>query len=284
MADFNPERITEAIFTDLSKFIECECAGRKKNVSTSILLLLLVHGSKSTSVGNRFRPNDFPFPLNMSAPHRVQLLLIFLVAINIIIQAELTCNSETASYIDVNYARDHCGDCSSAQKKLTVLILYYNECALLRHQAALWKQMDPSLFHNVSFLLVDDYSAISATSCLSPELDPGIKFLRVGKNLDWNIGGGRNLGMYYSCSPYILSIDIDTLMTENVLRKSLQLIDKDLIQNKLLLLNRHMVYRQKLVNHPHPGCFLTKRESYWRCGGCDEDFVGILHYFVIHFY
>ncbi|RYG93957.1 hypothetical protein EON65_58175, partial [archaeon] len=97
----------------------------------------------------------------------------------------------------------------ATHRQVTLLMLYFEECDALRFQVLQWISLPPSIQSVVSFLVIDDHSTFSAAQCLSSLLpqrgrDIEINIVRIDERKEWNIGGGRNVGSFVSCAPYLL--------------------------------------------------------------------------------
>ncbi|RYH04930.1 hypothetical protein EON65_46080, partial [archaeon] len=88
-------------------------------------------------------------------------------------------------------------------------MLYFEECDALRYHVLKWASLSSSFLNAFTFLVVDDHSTFSAAQCLSSLLsqrgrDIEINIVRIDERKEWNIGGGRNVGSFVSCAPYLL--------------------------------------------------------------------------------
>ena len=172
---------------------------------------------------------------------------------------------------------------------LTILVLYHNECSALRYQSTLWAKFSAELLDKLRFLVIDDNSQIPASRCVADEAQElNLSVVRVDSRTKWNIGGGRNLGAYVSCSPFIFFLDIDTLAPFEVIRESILLLESSVKRDKhWFQFNRKFDATSNPVFTSnrrgvgvHPGVMLISRDLYWKAYGCDEDFVGTFSYFV----
>ncbi|RYH03668.1 hypothetical protein EON65_47295 [archaeon] len=111
--------------------------------------------------------------------------------------------------------------------------------------------------------------------------------MRIDERKEWNIGGGRNVGSFVSCAPYLLICDMDGYLSTAVLNRTLELVQNgslgleesmnggDVVLPSLYLWNRLIQLNPPIFRH-HPAIMLISRHLYWQVQGCDEDFVG--HY------
>ena len=163
---------------------------------------------------------------------------------------------------------------------ITVNISYYNQSkeVLLKHIDA-WKSINKNIRDFFIFNIIDDCSKIPVNKLLE-DIDfknLKINLYRVLEDLYCNISGVRNLGYHITKTPYMLILDMDTLM-DNVM--ALQLF-------KLANVNIYNMYvfrfgrttkepNHKKNNTIHPAVCLIRTNDYKRIGGCEEDLVG--HY------
>jgi hypothetical protein len=183
--------------------------------------------------------------------------------------------------VDTLFARKHCYKCDWMHVKLTVIMLYHNECNSLRLLTHSWMLFPSQLKKQVRLLVIDDNSQIPACDCVekydSPSgdlltlKDHGISVIRIDDNRKWNIGGARNMGAFFSCSEFLFVCDIDALISQSLLQSALLLTNNPTAKYQLHQFNRN--FTQSTTKF-HPGMMLLARDAYWTNHGCDEDFVG----------
>ena len=164
-------------------------------------------------------------------------------------------------------------------KKITVILSYYNQPkeTLLRHIHH-WKQLDTKTKNIFCFYIIDDGSKFPASKILENEdlEDIDLHLYRVEQDLYCNIAGVRNLGASECKTPYMIILDMDTVMDYNMANQLTYLADTNKNKNNVFKFNRHVpdnVYHIK-HNQPHPAVCLIRKEDYWNIGGCEEDLVG----------
>lgn len=164
--------------------------------------------------------------------------------------------------------------------KLTICLSYYNQSkeVLMKHINC-WKNYPQEIINKIEFFLVDDCSKIEAKQLLKDENLNCINFhlYRVGEDLYCNIAGVRNLSAKECKTKWMLIIDMDTLIDENMIEQIFELINKD-IPKHVYKFNRKVPENKNHLKHDkiHPAVCLIRKEDYWRIGGCEEDLVG--HY------
>lgn len=164
-------------------------------------------------------------------------------------------------------------------KEITFILSYYNQPreTLIRHLDN-WKQFKNK--DRFSFIIVDDCSKISASELLkdynSENLD--ISLYRVEEDLYCNIAGVRNLGAKECKTPYMVILDMDTIVNDVMSDELLNLVKLNKNTNNVFKFIRKVPSDRFHIknNQPHPAVCLIRKEDYWNIGGCEEDLVG--HY------
>ena len=164
-------------------------------------------------------------------------------------------------------------------KKITILLSYYNQSknTLIRHIEH-WKSFESK--HEFSFSIIDDASRIHVTELLEDVdyTDLDLHVYRVQEDLYCNIAGVRNLGAQQCNTPYMVILDMDTIINNTMSKKLLELVEKNKEDKKVYKFNRRVPENEKHKKHnrPHPAICLIRKQDYWNIGGCEEDLVG--HY------
>lgn len=170
-------------------------------------------------------------------------------------------------------------------KKLTYMLLYYNKHVHLAHQIKSWKNFSQAALDQTQFVIVDDGSTLGHTAAdlLAANRDfvKGLDILvyKIDQDLDWNIGGARNLGFYMSNTPWIFMNDADIEVKSDTMDFVTTLPDSNPSENGTIVQEPVYLYFKRWREagfKNHPAVMLIKKEHYWMLGGCDEDFVG--HY------
>lgn len=173
-------------------------------------------------------------------------------------------------------------------KRVTFLLLYYNDHHLLAQQLDSWTKFSQEALDQIQFLVVDDGSVpghgakdfFRANLELTNKLD--LALYRIDQDMEWNIGGARNLGFWMASTPWVFMSDGDIRVEPDTMDYILTLANdatSTFIKNNVSV-SRLYGYFQRYVapneKKPHPAVMLAKKKDYWIAGGCDEDFVG--HY------
>ena len=158
-------------------------------------------------------------------------------------------------------------------KKITINLSYYNQSETLKTHVLEWKSWNTEIRNQFHFCIVDDCSKIKATDILS-NIDLSslsISIYRVKEDLVCNIAGVRNLSAQQCNTEWMMILDMDTLVSQDLAESMIHLVDttkKDVVCFKF---NRDLPGGKE---KPHPAVCLIKKKDYWKIGGCEEDLVG----------
>ena len=161
-------------------------------------------------------------------------------------------------------------------KVITISLSYYNQDkeTLVRHIEN-WKEFPVEVREKFTFFIIDDCSKIPAHELLKDVDIKGldIHIYRVKKDLYCNIAGVRNLGAKECNTPYMMIIDMDTVVSPVMSKELVELAKNNIDNNIAFRFNRK---GGKKSGHMHPAVCLIRKKDYWDVGGCEEDLVG--HY------
>ena len=164
----------------------------------------------------------------------------------------------------------------------TLIVPYYRNPEMLRHQAAAWAGY-PS---RVKVIVVDDGSPEPAHEVLPKDCRAAL--YRIETDIPWNRNGARNLGAHVAETDWILQTDIDHLLpvaSAGWLVGSFDAVPACWYRFARRRIGRADATRQKDAIppeadegpvKPHVDSYLCTRELYWRVGGLDEDYSGHL--------
>ena len=169
----------------------------------------------------------------------------------------------------------------TSNKKITVNLSYYNQPkkTLIRHLDN-WKKFKKEIRDQFSFVVIDDCSKIPAKKLLNDYDFEDLDFhlYQVEEDLYCNIAGVRNLGATECVTPYLIILDMDTVIDSNMAESLIKLADENINKKNVFKFNRKVPGNSNHIKHNkmHPAICLIRKEDYWRVGGCEEDLVG--HY------
>ena len=158
---------------------------------------------------------------------------------------------------------------------ITLCYSYFNqESALLRHVDN-WNSWSKYLRNHFSYLIVDDNSSLHALEKINDKklekLD--ISIYRVLDDLHCNISGARNLAAKKCLTDWMMILDMDTLVSEELAEEIISLASNGRSGFAYKFNQRFPDSEAKI---PHGAVCLIRVEDYWKVGGCEEDLVG--HY------
>ncbi len=166
-------------------------------------------------------------------------------------------------------------------KKITINLSFYNQNEVLIKQVNEWKSWRKEIRDQFSFCIVDDCSKKSALDVLTEndEVDLNnidLSIYRVEEDLYCNIAGVRNLSAQECKTDWMVILDMDTFVSEELASNMLRLASSR--TGEVFKFNRRVPgYPNHPKNgQPHPAVCLLRVEDYWNVGGCEEDLVG--HY------
>ena len=166
-------------------------------------------------------------------------------------------------------------------KKITVNLSFYNQSEVLVKQVKGWKSWAKEIKDQFTFCIVDDCSKKPALEVLTEDdgvdmSDLDVRIYRVKEDLFCNIAGVRNLAGRECDTEWMIILDMDTFISEELARELLKLTVIE--PGHSFKFNRRVPGDR---SHPkngqqHPAVCLLRKEDYWNVGGCEEDLVG--HY------
>ena len=167
-------------------------------------------------------------------------------------------------------------------KKITINLSFYNQNEILKKHIQSWKSWEKEIRDQFSFCVVDDCSKKSAFHVITEDdgidlsnLD--ISIYRVKEDLYCNIAGVRNLSAQECKTDWMLILDMDTFVSEELASNMLRLVSTSKKGEAFKFNRRVFGYPNHPKNgQPHPAVCLLRLEDYWNVGGCEEDLVG--HY------
>lgn len=177
-----------------------------------------------------------------------------------------------------------------SDKPLTFLLLYYNDHKFLAQHLKSWLNYSAETLSKIEFVIVDDGSAmkhraidfLEANRQYAQKVD--ISVYEIDQDMIYNIGGARNLGFWVSNTKWTFMNDADMLIEDETAQFFLDLIEQDEEKERQGQTDNIYSYFQTSRGFPHPAVLMMKRDSYWKVGGCDEDFVGSYGWTDPHFF
>lgn len=163
-------------------------------------------------------------------------------------------------------------------KLVTINLSYYNQSkSVLEKHLRLWMSYPTNIRKYFNFVIIDDSSQPPIEQILdfNDYSDINLSVYQVRENLYCNIAGVRNLGAQVCETPYLLILDMDTLVNSTMASQVLKLVYHYHQSPVVFKFNR----KCEDTKHPkhlkiHPAVCLIRKKDYWDIGGCEEDLVG----------
>jgi hypothetical protein len=154
---------------------------------------------------------------------------------------------------------------------LTISVTYYNEPKYLKEwvdQQSIWKQLGMP----IHLQIIDDGSQVTPASEIIKDGVTNTSLYRVTEDLGFNSHGCRNLAMKVAPTSWVLLSDIDMIY-------HLSTLDNILSDIEDCRISRDCYYKFKFTNLKLSSIndFLVYKDTFWKTGGYDEEFVGV-HY------
>ena len=161
--------------------------------------------------------------------------------------------------------------------KITINLSFYNQNDVLLRHIEGWKSWSKEVRDQFSFCIIDDGSKTSAYDTLkdTDTSELNLSLYRVEEDLYCNIAGVRNLAAQECKTDWMVILDMDTFVSEELATGMLKLATSR--TGDAYKFNRRVSDPRHPKNgQPHPAVCLLRVEDYWNVGGCEEDLVG--HY------
>lgn len=134
---------------------------------------------------------------------------------------------------------------------------------MLDHYASFSKD----LMSRIQFVLVDDHSKIDVP--ISKSLPLNYQLFRVNKDIFWNNGGARNLGVIHARTEKLLLTDIDHFFSEDLLRR---IVNHKAKRNSFYKFKRVDINGKSIRSQPNI-LYMTK-SVFFNALSYDEEFSG----------
>ncbi len=161
-------------------------------------------------------------------------------------------------------------------KEITINLSYYNQVDVLERHLAGWKSWPKEILKHYSFCIVDDCSTVKASEIAKSvgydNID--LSVYRVQKDLYCNIAGVRNLAASECKTKWMVILDMDTIVSQELASSLLMYTDTKV--GSCFKFNRRVIANTNHIKHKkyHPAVCMIRMSDYWKVGGCEEDLVG----------
>lgn len=180
---------------------------------------------------------------------------------------------------------------------VTMIVPYYRQPEMLKRQIATWSTYSERAQKAFRFVVVDDCSPepaesiqdLAYTYLFTRGLD--IQTYRIEKDIPWNRSMARNLGTHVADTDWILHVDTDHVLQASAAESLIDGLEQGYFCPKRWY--RFARFRVGAADetrkkdkvdpaagfveiHPHIDSYLCTTDAYWRAGGYNEDFSGVL--------
>lgn len=179
--------------------------------------------------------------------------------------------------------------------KVTMIVPYYRQPGMLAKQHEAWTAYSKEAKEFFRFIVVDDGSpqpddAFTALrQCGYESMLDGLSLYLIDKDVPWNRGMARNLGTHMAETDWVLHVDTDHVLNEHS-AEALMRVWENVRSNHWYRFSRFRVgaadetRKKDKANphatfcpiHPHIDSYLCTKKAYWKAGGYNEDFSGVL--------
>jgi glycosyltransferase involved in cell wall biosynthesis len=177
---------------------------------------------------------------------------------------------------------------------ITIIVPVYAQPKMLEKQLQTWASYSPETLRAFRFIVVDDCSPEPVESLVSVWCAQGrlpVSLYRIDKDVAWNRGMARNLGTKRADTPFILHVDTDHILTAGNAANLLTTVRSFVgAVPKWFRFARRRIgaadeTRKKdkadpeatdVRIHPHIDSYLTTPAAFWKAGGYNTRFSGVL--------
>jgi hypothetical protein len=181
---------------------------------------------------------------------------------------------------------------------ITMVVPYYRQPKMLEKQLETWDSYSPHVQDAFRFVIVDDCSPeraedvrVAFATLYAPA--PDIELYRIEKDVPWNRGMARNLGTKMATTPWVLHVDTDHVLPAKSAKQLVEYLTPPegfhgrcaWYRFARLRIGAADETRKKdkadprdsnVEIHPHIDSYVCRTEMYWKAGGYNEDFSGVL--------
>jgi hypothetical protein len=176
---------------------------------------------------------------------------------------------------------------STTAPLITTVVPFYRQPKMLQKQIDTWYDYSAEVADAFKWIVVDDCSPEPAEDVVPRNM--GYELYRIDKDVAWNRGMARNLGTKMAMTPWVLHVDTDHILPAESAAK-LVACAAMLNPDRWYRFYRFRVGAADATRkkdpipdaitfgkiHPHIDSYLCTPEAFWKAGGYNEDFSGIL--------
>lgn len=176
-----------------------------------------------------------------------------------------------------------------------MIVPYYRQPNMLAKQMETWASYSEETRNAFHFVVVDDCSpeaVIDTPTWHYSQKLPNFSLYRIDKDVPWNRGMARNLGTHVAETEWVLHVDTDHVLPAASARFVLRTLNNSTFANgkQWARFPRYRVgaadetrKKDKISPktefaeiHPHIDSYICTKTAYWKAGGYNEDFSGVL--------
>ncbi len=174
--------------------------------------------------------------------------------------------------------------------QIAIVVPYYRQPKMLEKQLVIWASYPAETLNTFRFIVVDDASPEPAEPFCRAYAALRLELFRIDQDVPWNRSMARNLGTRMAETDFILHLDTDHILPP----ESAQLLARKFAHatptTQWYRFKRFRVgaadeTRKKdkadpkatfVEIHPHIDSYLCTTTAFWKAGGYNEDFSGVL--------
>jgi len=148
--------------------------------------------------------------------------------------------------------------------KLAVIVPFYKgvESSIEQSLVDEFSSISDDVLRNIQLIFVDDCSLVPLNIVIKNER-LNFSLYRIDTDINWNVGGAKNLGAHLSEAEILLFFDADRCIKEDAIKYLLKLDINE---------NQHVVFVNEKKGSP--GTLCTTRKRFLELKGFDEKFSG----------
>lgn len=177
---------------------------------------------------------------------------------------------------------------------ISVIVPYYRQPKMFEKHLDTWLEYSPTVREALRLIVVDDCSPESAQAVLGKHRaamyfpDFG-QLYRVTEDVAWNRSMVRNLGSHVATTPWLLHMDTDHILPAKAAEALVRFLPKAdpkcwyrfrrfRVGKADFTRNKDAIPREQEFGEikPHVDSYLCTHDHYWKAGGYDPDYAGIL--------
>ena len=182
--------------------------------------------------------------------------------------------SDFRSFKEAPYKRLHAG--SDLEKLSIIYPVYVNDQEGMNGIARnllYYNSLSDAVKRKLNLVVVDDCSPVPVS--MPDGLNVNHRLVRIDRDIKWNSGRGKNLGVFCCETSRMITADIDMLFPEETLISCMS--GQGISDRAVYVFDEYLEDNGSWSKYGvHPNCFFMTKAAYLYLNGYDEDFCG--HY------